>query len=266
MNELKLLEIDKNKWKFDWPKEFNKATDIFFEGLEYFEEGNNQKAKKLFDEALAIYPEHIDVLHHLAMISIDKKSEELLEKAYKIGINAFPKEKKVQKLEWGWTENRPFLRVCHFKGLKLLEKGETDEALTLFNQMLNWNPGDNQGVRDIVADIYVKNREWDKIIELNAKYPNDAMPTISFAFSLALFKKGNKEEAAKKLKECVKNLPKCGKILLEKNPKKPKSEMPGYITYGGEDQAYEFWESQGKAWQDADVQELLANILKEIKI
>ena len=89
-----------------------------------------------------------------------------------------------------------------------MEKGETDKALTLFNQMLNWNQNDNQGVREIVADIYVENKEWDKVIELNAKYPNDAMPTISFAFSLALFKKGNKDEATKKLKECIEHLPK----------------------------------------------------------
>lgn len=247
MNKLKLIEISKNEWKFDWPKEFNKATDIFFEGLEYFDEGNNQEARNLFDKALAIYPEHIDVLHHLAIIFKEQKSEELLEKAYKIGIDAFPKEKKSK------NSNGDGLKTHH----------SWEYAIEIFNQILNWNPNDNQGVREIVADIYVENKEWDKIIELNAKYPDDAMPSIPFASSLALFKKGNKEEATKELKECVKFLPKCGRILLEKNPKKPKSEMLGYITHGGEDQAYEFWESQGKAWWDENVQEWLAGVLKE---
>ena len=49
------------------------------------------------------------------------------------------------------------------------------------------------------------------------------------------------------------NLPLCGKILLKKNPKKPKPGMQGYVTYADEDLAYEFWEGQKEAWQDEDV-------------
>jgi hypothetical protein len=52
--------------------------------------------------------------------------------------------------------------------------------------------------------------------------------------------------------------------LLEDKPKKPKSEMPGYITMGGEDQAYEFWEGQREAWKEKELQEWVKEAFKAI--
>jgi len=33
--------------------------------------------------------------------------------------------------------------------------------------------------------------------------------------------------------------------------------MPGYISFGGKDQAYEFWQGQAEAWQEDDVKKWL---------
>jgi len=264
MGSLKLVEVRENEWMFDLPREADKATDVFFEGMEYFDEGNERKAKELFEKALSFYPDYIDALHHLSIISKKPKSTELLEKALDIGRKAMPKEfNQNSKLEWGWIENRPFLRAYHFKGLELLDEGKTNEAIKYFNQLITWNKNDNQGVREILADIYANNNKWEEIIELSKLYPDDSIPGLVYAQALALYKTDNKEKATKKLNDCIKFLPKCGKILLEKNPKKPKQTMEGYVSVGGEDQAYEFWESQGKVWQDKEIQKWLADSIKK---
>lgn len=257
MEKLKLEEVGKNEWMFVWPKSSYKATDIFFEALDYASGGKMSKAKQLLKKALKVYPEHIDAMNHLAIMS-EEGSEKLNEKAVNIGLAVFPKDfNEKSKLEWGWTENRPFLRACHNKGLIALEAGKIKDAIKLFNQIISWNPGDNQGVREILADIYVNNKMWNEMIELSKKYPEDCDPSMNFGLALALYKKEETERAVQELKKAIKHFPLCGKILLEENPKKPKSEMSGYITYGGADQAYEFWKEQGEVWKEEDVEKWL---------
>ena len=142
-----------------------------------------------------------------------------------------------------------------------LKEKKTKEAIKIFNQIITWNPNDNQGARDILADIYVNNALWDEIITLIGKYQEDCDPSMNFGFALALYKKEEKEKATKELKTAIKYFPLCGKILLEDNPKKPKSEMPGYITYGGPDQAYEFWKEQKDAWKEKEVKDWLNSVI-----
>lgn len=258
MDKLKLEQVDKDEWSFVWPKSSDKATDLFFEALDYTDEGNIAKARQLLNKAVDIFPQHIDAIIHLGMMSSKKDAREMNEKAFQIGLSVLPKEfNEKSKLEWGWTENRPFLRACHMQGLALLNDKKLDEAIKLFNKMITWNPNDNQGIRDILSDIYVNNNMANEMITLSEKYPSDYSPSMNFGLAFALYKKGDKEKAIASLKKAINNFPLCGKILLEKDPKRPKSDMPGYITMGGPDQAYEFWKEQGKAWKEEDVRRWL---------
>lgn len=262
MGKLKLEEVGKNEWMFDWPSEADKAADLFFEAMDYADEGKLPKAKQLLNKAIEIFPEHIDAIAHLGMMSSEKDAKEMNEKAYQIGLSILPKEfNEKSKLEWSWTENRPFLRASHTKGLILLEEGKLDEAIKLFNQMISWNPNDNQGIRELLADIYVNNQMVDGMITLSSKYPNDYNPSMNFGLAFAMYKKGEGEKATESLKKAIKNFPLCGKILLEDAPKKPKSDMPGYIAMGGADQAFEFWKEQGKAWKEEDIKKWLEFVI-----
>lgn len=263
MDKLKLEEVGENEWIFDWPKSSYRATDLFFEALDYADNGELTKAKKMIKKAIELYPQHIDAIHHLSIMSDKRNSKKLNEEAVNIGLSIFPKEfNDKSKLEWGWTENRPFLRAYHNKGLIALDEGKTDEAIKLFNHILVWNPNDNQGIRNLLADIYVKNSMWDEMVDLSDKYPEDCDPSMNFGLAIAHYKKDNKEKATEELKKANNRFPLCGAILLEDNPKQPKSEMHGCITYGGSDQAYEFWKEQGSAWRDSEVRNWLKSVIK----
>ena len=59
-------------------------------------------------------------------------------------------------LPWLMIDNRPFLRAYHGLALKLPKRGKVERALEMFLQLLDWNPNDNQGVRELVKKIHRK--------------------------------------------------------------------------------------------------------------
>ena len=56
-------------------------------------------------------------------------------------------------LPWGLTDNRPFLRCLHGRGLALWRQGRAADASAVFQRMLWLNPSDNQGARFLLAQV-----------------------------------------------------------------------------------------------------------------
>ncbi|MFH0874592.1 MAG: hypothetical protein V1859_01550 [archaeon] len=244
-------------------------NDLLYDGFEHMGGGSKAKAKKCFEKVLSVFPNHIDALCAMSSLEKDRlKSLAYLNKALNIGKKAIPEgfDMKKDRIEWIFLENRAFLRAYHTYGLFLLNENQTEKAVKVFEQMLIWNPNDNQGVRDILADIYIQLEDWRKMLWLGNKYKGDSSPSISYAWALILFMTKRREEADKALFEAIKFLPLCAKELIKKTHKKPKTDMPGHIAFGGEDQAYEFWETQGqfKAWQDEEVQKWIGNMVEKV--
>jgi tetratricopeptide (TPR) repeat protein len=142
-------------------------------------------------------------------------------------------------------------------------KGNISESIKYFKQILIWNPNDNQGVREILADIYVKEKNWQDMLDLAKVYSSNVNPSVGYGEALALYKAGEIEKATKKLRDCIQRLPLCAQILLEDGPVRPRSRIQGYITFGGEDQAYEFWQCQAEAWQDKEIKVWLKHNLED---
>ena len=183
MGNLYLEKIGKNEWHFEWKKDISEnMVEMFFNSIDVLENGDIKKARKMLENVIEKIPEFIDAWHHLSLLTDDKnKSKELNEKAVQIGLSKFPKEfNEKSLLEWGWTENRPFLRAYYQKALILLDEGKTEDAIKYFMQILSWNPNDNQGDRDVLSDIFIKNSMWNDMIELSKKYHDDYSPEIMY--------------------------------------------------------------------------------------
>jgi hypothetical protein len=54
---------------------------------------------------------------------------------------------------WLDLDSRPFMRAVNGKALCLWRLGRVEEARAIFEDMLRWNPNDNQGVRFLLQDI-----------------------------------------------------------------------------------------------------------------
>lgn len=251
----KMKQVVDHEWVFVEPWELGEVYDQFDYGCELLENGKASQAEKLFNTVISKVPIHIDALHHLAIIFDDKgKSEEARQlwiKGVEIGRNAFsPKFTSGDHLEWGWLENRPFLRCLHGLAIATLDDGDVVEATGLFEELLLYNPDDNQGVRELLIEMYLEQNNLVKALDLCKQYPNDMMAGIWYGYPLVLFKLRKQEQASKKLIKVIKESPKIARELLKKSHKKPQSDTPGHILVGGWDEAYDYWVRFGKFWDE----------------
>lgn len=106
-----------------------------------------RRLRELIHEA----PNFIDAYHHLAMVLEERgKRQEaslLWHQAVNLGLQCFIEQFSAasNRLEWGWLENRPFLRAYHALGLQHVDAGRPGMALAVVWTILALNPDDNQG-------------------------------------------------------------------------------------------------------------------------
>ena len=100
------------------------------------------------------------------------------------------------------------------------------------------------------------------MLELATRYPDEAMPEILYSKALAHFRLEQHDEANKALDMAIEKLPKVAKALLAKKLKKPKLR-PGYISMGGDDQAWNYREAFGDMWQKECVLKWLRGSVKK---
>ena len=254
---LKLSRVAPHGWEFVYPDVYNDLMDEFYTGCDSYEKGNLDEAERVFKVVLAQMPDHLDAIHHLAMVLSDRdlfdQARDLWEQSVHIARKAFPQdfEPGRDRLEWGWLENRPFLRCLHGLALVRYEEGRAEEALRLFQELLSLNPNDNQGVRGIAQEILFELGRLEEALKVAKQYPDDAMSETLYGRALALFKLGRQREATTALKEAVEDLPQVRKELLKVKHHLPKTARPDMVTVGGADEAYHYWEHWGRFWEKA---------------
>ncbi len=220
--------------------------------------GNDKRAEGVLRDVIDSYPEHIDAIHHLAVI-LDRgrrkeEAKQLWEQAVDLGKKCFPTNFKPgeDKLEWGWLENRPFLRAYYGLGLVFLREERFQEALNVFKDIINLNPNDNQGARALVIECYLALKNPEGVLSVRKQYENDCMVDTVYGEVLALFQLNRLAEAKKALKEAIKYSPLVAKELVKlKHPPVTPSSSYG-VAVGGPDEAYEYWESCGKFWEETE--------------
>jgi len=267
---LKLSRVSPHEWEFVYPDIYGDLMDEFHRGCELYEEGNLDEAEKIFQAVLTQMPDHLDAIHHLALVLSDRnlldEARDLWEQTVRIGHKAFPQDFEIERdlLEWGWLDNRPFLRCLHGLALARYEDGETEEALKLFRESLSLNPGDNQGIRAMAVEALFELGRFEDALEITMKYPNDIMPETIYGRALILFKLGQRQEATAALQKAIGYLPLVGKELLKAKHRLPRTARPGTVTLGGADEAYDYWERSGRFWEeDTAALEWLREIMKQ---
>ena len=93
-------------------------------------------------------------------------------------------------------------------------------------------------------------RRPEEVLKVCNAYPEDAMPETLYGRALALFQMGRLEPATNALREAIRFLPLVAKELLKRKHRRPPSLFPGTVAWGGPDEAYAYWECQGKFWED----------------
>lgn len=262
-------EVDEGVWYLVEPGEVSSMKNMFDDCIEHLNNNKHLAGIRCLERLLDASPTDIEALNHLAALyEIEgerNKGIELWEKAVEIGRNTLPEDfEEGDELPWGFHENRPFLRCLQALGLAYLEEGNVDEALSIFEENLSYNRSDNQGIRDVLVEVYLSKGRLDDVIELREMFSDDAMPATSYGNALALFKKGEKEKATEELEKAVEDLPKVAEELLKDEHEEPERIMPGTVSFGGWDQAYDHWEMFGEYWGEEELG-WLEDVLNEVK-
>lgn len=251
----KLERVAPTEWRFRWPRTFWDESVKVDDAVDQMNGGQPDRAARALRGILRRYPEHLDAMHHLALV-LDGQGREaeafkLWEGAVDLGRTAFPPrafQRGRDLLEWGWLENRPFLRCLDGLMLANRDAGRDDQALMIGRELLKLNPNDNQGVRCVVADVLLEAERYAEVVETLAPYGDDLLAETLYGRALALFALSRLDEADDALRDAIERLPLVAEELLKEAHPAVEGPMPGHETIGGPDQAYNYWEAQGDFW------------------
>jgi tetratricopeptide (TPR) repeat protein len=250
----KLSETSDDSWIFSSDAYSAPLEELFYDALDDWHSGDLSLAEKKLCATLVQRPSHIDTLHHLSLM-YQEMGRELESHVFNMaavgaGLSAIPNGFAwgKSKIEWGFLENRPFLRAYHTQGLWLLEKGQYTDAIEVFTRILSASPNDNLGVRYLLPECWFALDSPEKVLAHCSQYRDDVGPEIQYSFALALVLLNKTGTAKDVMESAVADLPLVAKELLKKTHKRPASKFSDSITWGGADQAYEYWRRYGKYW------------------
>ena len=81
---------------------------------------------------------------------------------------------------WGWVEARDFMRLLEQRALELQTLSRLEDAMVAYQEMLDLNPHDNQGIRGQLLLLLIAARRLPEARALVARFPNDILPDILF--------------------------------------------------------------------------------------
>lgn len=109
---------------------------------------------------------------------------------------------------WGILETRPYMRARQGLAACLWELGEHKEAIEHYQQMLELNPGDNQGIRYELAGWFLDEEMDEDLGELLGRYEEDVSALWVYTRALLAFREGGAtEKATNALEEAMETNP-----------------------------------------------------------
>lgn len=205
MNDMLTLEIFDDGGVFRHGDDYDGIVDELDAALESRDGGTLAPAKylKTLKALVDRYPHFIDAHAHLGYALMEEGKPKLALQACLLGLEAgeraIPSDY-AGSIEWGFLENRPFLRAAHGVVLSQLRLGLRNDALRLMEKMLAWNPNDNQGIRYLIGSEYLRAGEMAKAERI---FTDEAehYPPYYYEHALLHLKAGDPVSAATKLRQ-----------------------------------------------------------------
>jgi tetratricopeptide (TPR) repeat protein len=88
---------------------------------------------------------------------------------------------------WGITGTRPYMRALSGLAEELLEAGHLEEAIAVYERILELNPNDNQGCRDPLLGACLQAGDLKRAARLQKKYGGDYEAIFQWGLVLQRF-------------------------------------------------------------------------------
>ncbi len=223
------------------------AQDLMYDAWE----ATGWRRVELARRALEISPDCADAYVLLAEEAARSLEEarDLYEQGVKAGERALgPRmfEEEVGSF-WGLVETRPYMRARAGLAQSLWMLGERQQAIEHYTDMLRLNPGDNQGIRYLLAACLLEMGSDEALGKLLDQYEDDATAIWSYTRALWAFRRlGAGPEANASLRTALKQNRFVPQYLL--GMKKLPRHLPEYIGFGDEDEAVAYVAEAGAGW------------------
>lgn len=219
------------------PPEVQKAQKLMYQA---WEEGNPARRITLAREALKISVDCADAYVLLAEEEADTVERAL--ELYQDGVAAGRRALGEAYFEenaghfWGLLETRPFMRALQGMAGSLWRIGRRQEALQAYQEMLQLNPGDNQGVRYVLVDLLLTVNRYDELAALMEEYENDWSAVWQYTRALLAFREtGASQQANQALDQALEQNRHVPAYLT--GEKRVPSRSPETIGMGDENEA-----------------------------
>ena len=224
-----------------------RAEDLAYEALE----ATGVRRVTLAKQALAISADCADAYVILAEeSSSSSEALQLYEQGVEAGRRAIGEEsfRRYEGKFWGVVETRPYMRARFGLAQRLWVEGRREEAVGHYQAMLRLNPGDNQGVRYLLADGLLDLGRDDEVQELLGQYAEDDSADWIFSRALLAYRReGDTPSARGLLEQAEAANPHVAGYLSGSLPM-PDSP-PEYVSAGEEDEAVSYVAAARGAWR-----------------
>jgi tetratricopeptide (TPR) repeat protein len=237
-----------NAWNRDDPKW--RAQELAYDALEA---DDPLEALRLVNEALELDPDCTDAERlMISLLPMERENRiklmrELVAKAERLFGDEYFKENAGRF--WGVSSTRPYMRSKQYLGDLLVASGALDEAIGVFERMLDLNPGDNQGVRYSLLGLYLATSRLEGARSLLAQYPDEHKFSAVAAWAVVLERwlagELNEAEAALKGARQVNRF--VEPYVLGK--RQQASDTPDFYRPGDESEAVVCAAEMGVAWE-----------------
>ena len=188
-----------------------------------------------------------DAYNYLAEIEEDiNEAVKLYEKAIKAGEKALGEKffEEEKGYFWGIFETRPYMRAKAGLADCLYALGEIEKAINIYEEMLELNPNDNQGIRYLLSTLLLTQNNFEKYELLNKQFEGENNAVWNYNFALYNFKRYGKTVKAEKSLTKAYNTNKFVIDYMLGIKEMPK-EQSQYIGIGDENEAvayvYDSW-------------------------
>jgi len=161
----------------------NPKWDCYYDAMESLNGGDTGTAKRFLKKAIKTDEDFVAA--YMGMTAVFKEEEDK-KNIRKYTNLAYQKTRKIfpqwpERMIWGVLQNRQYLRAICDKAALFHNDGDVEEAERIYRLILKLNPGDNQGVRYLIAGMFAglmpqdiddmfdegnESQNWDKLEKL----------------------------------------------------------------------------------------------------
>ncbi len=229
------------------------AQELMWQAMEIIDK-NEARAAALCNQALRIYPDCVDALAMLAELECETLEDYVA--AVRRAIDAGRRDLGVKYFAasrgyfWGLIETRPFMRAMADLVFALLRWSKPeciDEAIRIQEEMLELNPNDNQGMRDILSACYLRQKRYGDAARLLERYKDDWMAVSCWSRVLLALAAESEASAARLLEAARKQNPHVERYLT--GQKRRPRRLPSVYSPGAESEALYCVDTLWDAWR-----------------